>query len=82
LADPTTMSCITTKCPTLPSLYGYNNKCINQCPSGTYAHPVDRVCAATCTGIYYKDDSTMRCVTICPTNPNLFANTRTNLCVS
>jgi hypothetical protein len=28
------------------------------------------------------DDSTMRCVLICPTNPNLFANTRTNKCVA
>jgi hypothetical protein len=25
LADPTTMSCITTLCPTWPSLFGYNN---------------------------------------------------------
>jgi hypothetical protein len=28
LADPTTMTCISTSCPTWPSLFGYSNKCI------------------------------------------------------
>jgi hypothetical protein len=28
------------------------------------------------------DDSTRRCVLICPTNPNLFANTITKKCVT
>lgn len=76
------MSCISTLCPSFPSLFGYNNVCIEKCPVTTYAHPVDRICAPGCSGVYYMDDSTKRCVLICPTNPNLFANKRTNMCVS
>lgn len=44
LADPTTMSCITTLCPTNPSLFAYDNKCIDECPSGMYSNSVLRTC--------------------------------------
>lgn len=75
------MSCISTLCPTYPSLFAYQNKCIKECPPAKYAHPTLRTCEDSCTGLYFQDDSTHRCVLICPTNPNLFANTRTNICV-
>jgi hypothetical protein len=43
-ADPTTMSCISALCPSLPALYAYNNTCISQCPANYYAHPTLRSC--------------------------------------
>lgn len=76
------MSCITTTCPTNPALFAHDNKCITECPAGMYSNSVTRTCENTCTGIYLMDDSTRRCVTICPTNPNLFADWTTNACVS
>jgi Fe-S-cluster-containing hydrogenase component 2 len=67
------MSCITTLCPTNPSLFAYNNTCIHVCPAGTFQHPTLRECTTFCNGSYNADNSTRRCVLVCPTNPNLFA---------
>lgn len=55
LADPTTMSCITTQCPSLPSLFAFNNTCISICPNGTYANSNLRICDSNCTGSYLID---------------------------
>lgn len=84
LADPTTMSCVNTTCPSSPLLYGYNRTCISICPNGTYAfdNNVTRTCDSTCSGLYLMDYSTRRCVTICPTNPNLFADWPNNNCTN
>ena len=70
------MTCIVPPalCPSVPSLFAYENKCIEECPAGTYKHPDDRTCEGSCTGDYYADDSTRRCVDVCPTNPNLFGH--------
>jgi hypothetical protein len=82
LADPTTLTCINTLCPTLPSLFAFNNTCISSCPATYYAHTVGRKCQTSCNGSYLMDNSTWRCVTICPSNPSLFADWTTSTCVS
>ena len=69
LADPTTMSCITTTCPTNPSLFAYNNTCIAVCPENYYQYTPDRTCESSCPGAWLKDPSTRRCVQICPISP-------------
>lgn len=42
LADPTTMSCITTLCPSNPALFAFNNTCISVCPATKYQHTILR----------------------------------------
>lgn len=73
LADPTTMSCITSQCPDSPDLYALNNKCVEDCPEGMYEFTGNRTCMSTCSGDWLMDNSTRRCVLVCPTNPDLYA---------
>jgi hypothetical protein len=46
-SDPTTQSCVKT-CPSDPDLYGYNYKCVTQCPLGTFAENSTRLCVSVC----------------------------------
>lgn len=60
------------------------NKCVKQCPTGTYADDFLSLCVIDCDvgRSEFKDWSTNRCVKNCPSVPSLYAQNSTRSCVS
>ena len=48
-----------------------------------YGDPLIKKCKALCSNLnYFKDNSTMTCVTKCPSYPNYFADVDNKICVA
>lgn len=54
----------------IPALFGENDtlKCLSDCPGGTYADNLTRMCVQICPDApdTYGDNSTWSCVSYCP----------------
>jgi|JI9StandDraft_1071089.scaffolds.fasta_scaffold167848_1 hypothetical protein len=83
--NPATQECVAI-CPTNPDLYAYTSgDCVRNCLGGTYAETTSRTCQTACSGFAatpYKDNSTYRCVDVCPTKPFYYADNSSWSCVS
>ena len=86
-ADNSTYTCVD-KCPSTPSYYGYQEKCLESCPEGFYADDITRLCVPSiyCNDTVdgkptYGDQTVRKCVPVCPFN--YYADTRASqkLCV-
>ena len=75
------MKCVD-RCPEEENTFGYDgdNTCVRICPNLTYADEDSRECEAGCSGDYFADDTTNRCVSECPKYPPLFADPANNKC--
>ncbi len=68
-------------CPLDPSLFGFNNSCVTQCPFGLFAENFTRTCVEVCpnvSSIYlnesWADDLTRRCLGRCSALSFAFSN--------
>lgn len=76
-AEPVDRTC-TTLCPSSPAIYyAFNDtrECLLEC-KGSFADASIQRCVSSCTGLTYPnaDNSTNRCVPICPSQPDYYSD--------
>ncbi len=81
-ANNYTRTCVT---PLLCSFgfYADNStwKCVPYCPTGSYAHPVSKICQSQCDASYFRDAGINACVQVCNTIGTYADVSSTRTCV-